>query len=216
MPIKGRALLVGRRELTVVIKPRFADSNDLGGVSEVGDGFEVGVGGLSGRVWMDPDGGAHVWVRAGQLDRGATRLQVVADGQQGGNTGRGGALDDGMSIVVERRIHQVRVGVDQAWRGHLRFVDLRKFLKYTTQHDAGVLPAAPLLRHSALLLVSSMDARYQRRRWMRMRSRYRDLYLWRAERAAPPARSLALPAPRECLTPGRLCIQWRADGYDHP
>src|SRR5579863_3261352 len=76
----------------------------------------VGLGGdFRGIVRVDADGGVDLRVVVGEAHGAVDFRRAVtgSDGQDTGDTGGGGAVEDGVEVVGEALVVQVAVGIDE-------------------------------------------------------------------------------------------------------
>ena len=205
----GHHLVAGRQRVADQRKAGIGDA----GRARVGDQRHVALGQAIDQPAAA--GGRGELVEAGQrgvdvvgTEEGARDARVLGGDQRHLFEDAQGAQGDVFEIA-DGRGHDVQ-------RPHVVFSKPSEFPEVYDKTDrwsgctvvarAGAVAGRPVVRRDGLWLVSSMDRCGWR--WPND-STTSDRRSWRVEPfpSAPPARSVALAAPRECATPGRLCIQ---------
>ena len=105
-------LAIARRPVAEVVEPGLPHGDRLLVLEQLAELVDPACLGIAGLVRVDPEGGEHLLVELGELERGPRRLDPRADGDDPVDAGRARAADQ-RRRAVRARI-EVRVGVDHS------------------------------------------------------------------------------------------------------
>ena len=126
-------LNVERREVPILVEPRFADADDMRMRREVGDPFEVTGLRFVSIVRLDSDNRRHARIAVRQHDRRLTRLQCHTDRQHAFNAAVQGSLNRRVNVLMKGLGVEMTVRVNQA-TGRVSMLSRRLIA-----HDQGCL-----------------------------------------------------------------------------
>ena len=102
----------------VTVEAGFADGDDAGAAEHVEDSGPVLLADFGRLVGMDADGGEDSAVFAGEVEGAVARGGGDADGDDLGDAGGGGAIEDARKVGAKSPVVEVSVGIDE-WSGEV-------------------------------------------------------------------------------------------------
>ncbi len=111
---KDRALDVSGTVVVVIVETGFAQSDYLGGPGKSGELFKMVSGYAACAVRAKTDSGADVLIAPGKFDGVGGVFEALAYGEQAGQAGDAGAVQDGWDVLTQFGRGEVAVGISEA------------------------------------------------------------------------------------------------------